>query len=118
MTHLRVHLGFTTASDTSTLETGQAVHVHLYTSTAWVVPPNPAIPVTAAALSTAVENFSSAIAAAQMGGHGGQEQQTGGSRRAAATVGRHFRRVDGKRAMKEVHQELKHFLEQTDVTNS
>ena len=68
MPHLRVHLGFTTASDTSTLETGQAVHDHLYTSTAWVVPPNPAFPVTAAALDTAVESFSSAIAAAQMGG--------------------------------------------------
>lgn len=68
MPHLRVLLGFTTASDASTLETGQAVHDHLYTSPLWAVPPNPVIPVTAAALDAAVEAFGSAIAAAQLGG--------------------------------------------------
>ena len=68
MPQLRVLLGFTTASDASTLETGQAVHDHLYTDPLWAVPPNPAIPVTAAALDTAVQAFSSAMAAASLGG--------------------------------------------------
>ena len=68
MPQLRVLLGFTTASDASTLETGQAVHDHLYTSPLWAVPPNPPLPVTAAILDAALEAFSSAIAAAQLGG--------------------------------------------------
>jgi len=68
MNQLRVLLGFTSASDPSVLEKGQAVHDHLYTSLLWTVPPNPVIPVTAAALDTAMGAFSSAMAAAAQGG--------------------------------------------------
>ncbi len=68
MNQLRVLLGFTSSSDTSVLERAQAVHDHLYTSPLWAVPPNPAIPVTAAALDTAMGAFSIAMAAADLGG--------------------------------------------------
>lgn len=68
MNQLRVLLGFTSASDPAVLEKGQAVHDTLYTSPLWAVPPNPAIPVTAAALDTAMAAFSSAMAAADQGG--------------------------------------------------
>jgi|JI8StandDraft_1071087.scaffolds.fasta_scaffold159796_1 hypothetical protein len=68
MSHLRVLLGFTTASDASVLERAQAVHDHLYTSPLWAVPPNPVIPVTAVVLDTAMSAFSTAMAAADLGG--------------------------------------------------
>jgi hypothetical protein len=68
MNQLRVLLGFTSSSDPSVLERAQAVHDHLYTSPLWAVPPNPVIPVTAAALDTAMGAFSIALAAADLGG--------------------------------------------------
>lgn len=68
MNQLRVLLGFSSASDPAVLEQGQAVHDNLYTSLLWTVPPNPVIPVTAAALDSAMGAFSSAMAAAAHGG--------------------------------------------------
>jgi hypothetical protein len=49
------------------------------------------------------------------------ERQTLASKpemKSAANACRYFRRLDGKQAMKNAHQELKHFLEEADVTNS
>ena len=46
----------------------QTVHASLYTSGLWTVPPNPAIPVTAAALATGISDFDAAMAAADGGG--------------------------------------------------
>ena len=68
MHHLRVLLGFTSASNASVLERAQAVHDHLYTSPLWTVPPNPPIPVTAIVLDTAMGAFSTSMAAATLGG--------------------------------------------------
>lgn len=68
MNHLRVLLGFTSASNASVLERAQAVHDHLYISPLWTVPPNPPIPVTAIVLDTAMNVFSIAMAAADLGG--------------------------------------------------
>ena len=68
MIHLRVLLGFTTASNASVLERAQAVHDSLYTSPLWAVPPNPVIPVTAVVLDTAMNVFSISMAAADLGG--------------------------------------------------
>lgn len=68
MPHLRVLLGFASASDPGLLEKGQGVHDSLYTSPLWAVPPNPAYPVTAVALGTALSEFAAANAAAALGG--------------------------------------------------
>lgn len=68
MNQLRVLLGFTSSSDPSVLERGQAVHDSLYTSPLWAGPPNPVIPVTALALDGSMAAFSSAMAAAALGG--------------------------------------------------
>jgi hypothetical protein len=77
MNQLRVLLGFSTSSDPSVLERAQAVHDHLYISPLWTVPPNPAIPVTAAALDTAMGAFSSAMAAAAHGGPADTAEKNG-----------------------------------------
>lgn len=68
MPQIRVLLNFASASDPGLVVKGQAVHGSLYTSPLWAVPPNPAIPVTAAALETALSDFSIADAAATQGG--------------------------------------------------
>ena len=68
MPQLRVLLGFAQASDMALHERAQAVHDNLFTSPLWAVPPNPALPVTAAALATALNNFTTALAASAQGG--------------------------------------------------
>lgn len=68
MSQLRVLLDFTDSSEMALHERSQAVHDELYTNTVWAVPPNPALPVTAAALATAISELTVAIAAAGQGG--------------------------------------------------
>ena len=68
MPQIRVLLNFASASDPGLVVKGQAVHGSLYASPLWAVPPNPAIPVTAAALETALSDFSTTDAAATLGG--------------------------------------------------
>ncbi len=61
--HLRVLVGFAKGSDSGLLEVAMTVHLKLYGNPLY---PNP--PVTAAALKTAIDDFSAAIAAANLGG--------------------------------------------------
>ena len=68
MPQLRVLLNFVNAPDAAVLERGQAVHSNLYTSDLWQVPPNPAIPITATVLATAISDFNLSIAEAEQGG--------------------------------------------------
>lgn len=68
MPQLRVLLNFAQASDASLQERGQSVHDSLYSSPLWTVPPNPAYPVTQAAVNTANDALAAANAAAEMGG--------------------------------------------------
>lgn len=63
MTQLRVLLNFASATDHALEERATAVHGGLYGQPAYPTPP-----VTQAALLTAITNFSTAIAAAEMGG--------------------------------------------------
>ena len=66
---LRVQLGFTNAADHSVVERADDVLVGLYVSTLWIPLPAPLVfPVTQAALQTARNNFSTALAAAVLGG--------------------------------------------------
>lgn len=68
MPQLRVLLDFADSTEMALHERAQAVHDNLYTSADWTVPPNPAMPVTAAALAAAISAFDTAIAAAEQGG--------------------------------------------------
>jgi len=61
--HLRVLVGFAKGSDSGLLEVATAVHLKIYGNPLY---PDP--PVTAAALKTAIDDFSAAIAAANLGG--------------------------------------------------
>ena len=66
---LRVQLGFTNAADHSVVERTEEVLLGLYVSPLWnPVPPAPARPVTLAALQAGLDQFSDAIAKADMGG--------------------------------------------------
>ena len=65
---LRVQLGFTQAADHSIVEQTEELILGLYVSPLWTSPPAPARPVTQAALQTALDQFSAAIATADMGG--------------------------------------------------
>ena len=65
---LRVQLGFTNAADHSVVEQTEELLLGLYVSPLWTSPPAPARPVTQAALQTAHDNLSAAIAKAEMGG--------------------------------------------------
>jgi len=68
MSQLRVLLEFTSSTEPALHDRAQAVHDQLYTSSAWTVPPNPALPVTATALATALTAFDTALATAAQGG--------------------------------------------------
>lgn len=68
MPKLRVLLDFADGTEMILHERAQAVHDNLFTSSRWAVPPNPTIPVTAAALATGISAFTTAIAAAEQGG--------------------------------------------------
>ena len=65
---LRVQLGFTQAADHSLEEQAEELLLGLYVNPLWTSPPAPTRPVTQAALQTAHDNLSAAIAKAEMGG--------------------------------------------------